>query len=117
MKAETKHVDGKLLSKSTGEVIGTGQVSISVSWSDSVGDRPSPSATMEVVGFRPELDQKYYVLELAGCGSGEVFVSIGGIPDQDHTRLKVQFSTPPWTTLEWFAALPKSGHVPRPRVG
>jgi hypothetical protein len=114
MKTETKSVEGKLLSKSTGEVIGIGRVSISVSWPDSVGDRPSPSATMEVVGFRPELDQKYHVLELAGGGSGEVFVSIVGIPDQDHTRLKVFFSTRPWTTLEWFAALPKSGGPPRP---
>lgn len=58
------------------------------------------------MGYKPELSDKSHILQLSEQVTGEIFISIDGLPDLNQTRYKIYLQGNTWNNLEWYKSLP-----------
>jgi len=67
-------------------------------------DKPKFSVLVIVDGYKPELADKPHILNLVDKISGEVFITISGIPGE-QTRYTCVLQDEKWNNLNWFQNL------------
>ena len=105
MSSQSKTVQGQLLNITSKDVLTDILIEVSLIQPRNPADRPEYRAFGIINGYKPELDNKSYILRLSETVSGGVFISIDGIPDTTQTRFKVSFQDSAWINLDWFQSL------------
>jgi hypothetical protein len=67
-------------------------------------DKPKYEVFLLIEGYKPELAERSHILNLNDKISGEVFITVDGIPGV-QTRYKCFLQDEKWNKLEWFQAL------------
>ena len=105
MTTQSKKVHGQLLDRSNRDIVAEVSVNVSLIQSQDPVVLPEYRVTMTTDGYKPELDNKSYILSLSEKISGDVFISIAGIPNKIQTRFTVNLKDSVWYNLEWFQSL------------
>ena len=103
MSRTTKKVQGQLLDISSNTLLSAALVTITLVDPQRSDDRPRYEASLIVDGYKPELDNKSYLLKLGDGIVGEIFISISTreLPGlQTHFIINLQGKT--WSNLDWF---------------
>ena len=96
---------GSLLDISTRNVLVDVSIEITLSQPIKPKKKPSYQVIMTIIGYRPEYDNKTYLLKIGEQLIGEVFVRIVGIPDITRTSFSVNFVDAAWKNKDWFKNL------------
>ena len=104
MSNQIKTVKGQLLDISGNEVLLEIMVEIELILSQN--DIPQYQVFGSIKSYRPDLSDKSHTLKLNEQISGEVFISIDGLPDVTETRYRIYLQGDSWNNLEWFTSLP-----------
>jgi hypothetical protein len=105
MSTNTKITKGSLLDISTRNVLVDVSIEITLSQPSNPNDKPSYQGIMTIKGYRPEYDNKAYLLKIGDQLIGEVFIHIVGIPDMTKTSFSVNFVDAAWKNIDWFKNL------------
>jgi hypothetical protein len=101
----SKKVQGQLLDIASKEILSDILIEIFLIQPKSSVDRFEYRAYGTIKGYKPEFDNKSYNLKLGESISGNVFISIDGIPDTTQTRFKIVLQDSVWSNLDWFQSL------------
>ena len=105
MSINTKIMMGSLLDISTRNVLADVSIEITLSQPIKPKKKPSYQVIMTIIGYRPEYDNKTYLLKIGEQLIGEVIVHIVGIPDITRTSYSVKFVDTAWQNKDWFKNL------------
>jgi hypothetical protein len=67
-------------------------------------ERPRYEVSLITEGYHPELDNQSLTLKLETI-SGDVLLSVAGIPDAAETRFTAILHDDKWWNMEWFNLL------------
>ena len=105
MSTQIKNALGQLLDMERKNILAEVSVVINLVHPKSPDDRPHYQVTATVKGYKPELADKSHILKLSETVSGEVFISIIGVPDTTQTRFTVTLQDSAWNSVQWFQSL------------
>jgi len=100
---QSKEARGQLLDFANRNILSEILVEINLIQSES--DYPEYRVFGAIQGYKPELANKSHILKFREEISGELFISIDGMPDMTQTRFKVFLQDPSWSNLDWFQSL------------
>jgi len=104
MMTQSKRINGKLFDRSGSVILAEVLVDVILRDPQNQVDKPSYSVVLTVDGYKPELDNQSHILKLDDKISGEVFVTIAGLPGE-KTQYSCSLSDGRWNGLEWFRDL------------
>ena len=98
-------VTGQLFNPQNGELMAEGQVRIEVHRPATASDSPFYIVSMNINGYKPDIDRQYHTLKLPNQISGKVFISIDGLPSRHAMTVRAFLQDPVWNELDWFDSL------------
>jgi hypothetical protein len=104
MKTQTKRIKGKLLDISNNQLLADVFADITLCDPQNENDKPHYGVVIIVNGYMPDLTDKSHILNLNDKMSGEVFITIDGIPGE-KTRYTCVLQDEKWNNLNWFQSL------------
>jgi hypothetical protein len=99
----TKKVRGQLFDNNSKTILSESLVTITQIDTQYPDDRPRYEVSLTVDGYKPELDNKTYLLKIGNNLIGEIFISISSreLPGR-QTHFKVNLQDSIWNNLDWF---------------
>jgi hypothetical protein len=104
MNSQSKNEMGELLDIQDGVIIAETAVKITLSKPEKENEHPKYQVFIIMDGYRPELNGKSFILKLATI-SGEVFLTMTGIPDGYEHRFAALLHGRAWQNTDWFDSL------------